>query len=287
MGNTHPAWVHARRLWAAGVPELRQLRAFVAVAEELNFTRAAERLHLGQQAVSKSIGLLERELGVALLERTTREVRLTPAGAALLDAGRDALLAADAAFEGARTVGRGLTGTVRIGLTPPVGSATRAEVVAVLRDGAADLSIAFHEIRPGEIAAALRERTVYVVLARTSRDGAEVDSAPLRPSPAELLVPAGHALHRPAAHPPERRGRAGRAGRGPRHRRRRAGRARRRGRRRPGAGRVAAGRARAGGDRRRRVAAAPCPVVGGPAAARRRAAAGGHGDRVSGGARTA
>jgi DNA-binding transcriptional LysR family regulator len=176
------------------MPELRQLRAFVAVAEELNFTRAAERLHVGQQGVSKSIGLLERELGVALLERTTREVRLTPAGAALLEAGRDALLAADAAFERARTVGRGLTGTVRIGITPPVGSATRAEVVGVLRDGAADLSIAFHEIRPGEIAAALRARTVDLVLARTSRDGAEVDSTPLRPSPVELLVPAGHRL---------------------------------------------------------------------------------------------
>jgi DNA-binding transcriptional LysR family regulator len=66
------------------MPELRQLRAFVAVAQELNFTRAAERLHLGQQAVSKSVRQLERELGVTLLERTTREVRLTPAGAALL-----------------------------------------------------------------------------------------------------------------------------------------------------------------------------------------------------------
>ena len=62
------------------MPELGQLRAFVAVAEELNFTRAAPRLFLGQQAVSKSIGQLERELGVMLLERTTREVRLTPAG---------------------------------------------------------------------------------------------------------------------------------------------------------------------------------------------------------------
>ena len=69
------------------MPELRQLRAFVAVAEELNFTRAAERLHLGQQAVSKSVGQLERELGVALLERTTREVRLTPAGDARSAAG--------------------------------------------------------------------------------------------------------------------------------------------------------------------------------------------------------
>jgi DNA-binding transcriptional LysR family regulator len=66
-------------LLVAAVPELRQLRAFVAVAEERNFTRAAARLHLAQQAVSKSVRGLERELGVELLQRTTREVRLTPA----------------------------------------------------------------------------------------------------------------------------------------------------------------------------------------------------------------
>ena len=81
------------------MPELRQLRAFVAVAEELNFTRAAERLHLAQQAVSKSVGQLERELGVELLERTTREVRLTAGRRRAARAGgRDALAAADAAF---------------------------------------------------------------------------------------------------------------------------------------------------------------------------------------------
>src|SRR5215218_3008351 len=100
------------------MPELRQLRAFVAVAEELNFTRAAERLHLRQQAVSKSVQQLERELAVELLERTTREVSLTPAGAKLLAAGRDALAATDAAFERARTIGRGLAGTVRVGVSP-------------------------------------------------------------------------------------------------------------------------------------------------------------------------
>ncbi len=176
------------------MPELRQLRAFLAVAEELNFTRAAERLHLGQQAVSKSVGQLERELGVALLERTTREVRLTAAGEALLAAGAPALLAADAAFERARAVGRGLAGTVRVGVTPAIGPAVREEVARALRDGAPDLSVAFHELRPGDLAPALRERSVEVVLARTARGDAGIDSTPLRPSPAELLVPAGHRL---------------------------------------------------------------------------------------------
>ena len=181
------------------MPELRQLRAFVAVAEELNFTRAAERLHLAQQAVSKSVRQLERELGVELLERTTREVRLTPAGTALLDSGRAVLIAAESAFEGARSVGRGLSGSVRVGITPAVGAQVRDEVTRVLLDGAPDLLVSFHEVRPGEVARRLRDHTVDLVLARTERDAQGVESAALPPSPVELHVPRGHRLARAEA----------------------------------------------------------------------------------------
>jgi DNA-binding transcriptional LysR family regulator len=176
------------------MPELRQLRAFVAVAEELNFTRAAERLHLRQQAVSKSVQQLERELAVELLERTTREVSLTPAGAELLAAGRDALAATDAAFERARTIGRGLAGTVRVGVSPAVGPSVRDEVVRVLRHSAPDLYVSLHELRPADVAPALRDRDVDLVLARTAPDAPDVDSASLRPSRVVLCAPAGHWL---------------------------------------------------------------------------------------------
>lgn len=176
------------------MPELRQLRAFVAVAEERNFTRAAARLHLAQQAVSKSVRQLERELGVELLQRTTREVRLTPAGAELLRSGREALAAADAAFGRAREVGAALAGRVRIGATPAVGAAVLGEVVAVLRDGAPELSVSALDVRPGEISRLLRNRDIDLVLARTWRGGPEVESASLRPTPAVLVVPADHPL---------------------------------------------------------------------------------------------
>jgi DNA-binding transcriptional LysR family regulator len=176
------------------VPELRQLRTFVAVAEELSFTRAAERLHLGQQAVSKSVAQLERELGVELLERTTREVRLTRAGAALLESGRTALTAADAAFDRAREVGRGLTGEVRVGVSPAIGPAERERVVQVLRDGAPDLAVALIEVRPGEMERRLRSRDLDLILARTSTGLDSIDSASLRPVPAVLCVPAGHPI---------------------------------------------------------------------------------------------
>ncbi len=176
------------------MPDLRHLRAFVAVAEERNFTRAAARLFVAQQAVSRSVAQLEQELGVTLLERTTHAVTLTPAGAALLASGRRVLGAADAAFAEARAVARGLTGTVRVGVTPAVGARVRSEAVRVLRDGAPDVSVSVHEVRPGAVPQLLRDRAVDVVLARTTPGAPEVDSAALRPTPATLVVPPGHRL---------------------------------------------------------------------------------------------
>jgi len=176
------------------MPELRHLRAFVAVAQDLSFTRAAERLHLGQQAVSKTVAQLERELGVALLERTTHDVRLTPAGEALLRAGRDAVAAADAAFALAQEIGSGLSGRVRAGVTPAVGPGDREELARVLREGAPDLSVAIREVRPGEIGSLLRGRELDLVLARSAPLDDALDSAPLRPTPVVLCVPAGHRL---------------------------------------------------------------------------------------------
>jgi DNA-binding transcriptional LysR family regulator len=176
------------------VPELRQLRAFVAVAEELNFTRAADRLHLAQQAVSRSVAQLERELGVTLLERTTHDVTLTKAGATLLDSGRQVLVAVDAAFDQAQAVGRGLAGTVKVGITPAVGARVRGEVVRVLRDGAPEASVSFLEVRPSQIVSLLRDRDLDLAIARTSPQSPEVASAALPPTRATLHVPAGHRL---------------------------------------------------------------------------------------------
>jgi DNA-binding transcriptional LysR family regulator len=176
------------------VPELRQLRTFIALAEELSFTRAAERLFVGQQAVSKTIRQLERELGVELVERTTREVRLTAAGAALLEAGRPALAAAEAAFDAARAAGRGLAGTIRVGVSPAVGPRERQEVVDLLRQDAPNVSVALLEVRPRQIRPMLRARELDLVLARTAPEAPDIDSAALRPTPVVLCVPAGHRL---------------------------------------------------------------------------------------------
>lgn len=118
--------------------ELRHLTAFVAVAEEGGFTAAAARLVVVQSAVSASVKALERELGTPLLERTSRRVALTDAGATLLPHARATLDAARDAREAVTAVRQGLGGTVRVGTMTSVGL---VDVPALLG--------AFHREHPG------------------------------------------------------------------------------------------------------------------------------------------
>lgn len=97
-------------------PEVRQLQYFVAVAEELNFTRAAQRLHVVQQSLSTAIAQLEAVLGIRLFERTTRSVRLTSAGAAWLPYAREALASMNRAADAAEDLAAGRSGRLRVGL---------------------------------------------------------------------------------------------------------------------------------------------------------------------------
>lgn len=96
--------------------ELRQLRTFLAVAEEQSFTRAADRLYVVQSAVSATLQTLERELGAPLFDRSSHPVSLTDAGRALLSEARKTLAAAEAAVAAVDEVRGGLRGTVQLGI---------------------------------------------------------------------------------------------------------------------------------------------------------------------------
>src|SRR5437763_8919642 len=117
--------------------ELRQLRYFVTVADEANFTRAAERLHVAQPGVSAQVRRLERELGHELLDRSGRSVRLTEVGAAVLPYARAAL----AAVSGARLAVDELTGLVHGHVAVGTVTSHNVDLPGLLAD--------FHEEHPG------------------------------------------------------------------------------------------------------------------------------------------
>ena len=98
--------------------ELRHLRYFVAVAEELHFRKAAERLHVAQPTVSEQIRKLEQELGVMLFNRSQRSVALTPPGTAFLVKARHVLRHAEVAQQAARNAGDRATTRLRVGYLP-------------------------------------------------------------------------------------------------------------------------------------------------------------------------
>ena len=115
---------------------LRHLRCFIAVAEELHFGRAARRLHVEQSPLSRTIRQLEAGLGVTLLERTPRGVRLTPAGQVFLEEARRVLLAFEQAQTKARAVAAGHRGTLRIALAGGVGRTRLSALLALCREEA-------------------------------------------------------------------------------------------------------------------------------------------------------
>lgn len=110
--------------------DVEQLRAFVAVAEELHFGRAAERLHMAQPPMSRTIQRLERDLGTPLFERTTRAVSLTPAGTALLPLAEDILRSIERARTVVEEAASGHAGTVRIAFA---GASTHLRLASLAR----------------------------------------------------------------------------------------------------------------------------------------------------------
>jgi DNA-binding transcriptional LysR family regulator len=145
--------------------ELRHLRYFIAVAEELNFSRAAQRLRMAQPPLSVAIRQLETDVGASLFERTSREVRLTEAGEALLAGARRTLAEADAAVAAARRVAAGELGILRIGYNWSAGFETLPTLGRAFTQKHPGIELVTEEMRPSRMTDALRARTIDVALA--------------------------------------------------------------------------------------------------------------------------
>jgi DNA-binding transcriptional LysR family regulator len=140
--------------------ELRYLVAFLAIAEELHFGRAAARLHLAQPTLSQQLQRLERKIGVELVNRTSREVQLTPAGRAFEREARLVLKQATRAVSAARETAAGQTGTMSIGFNFPAGRRVLEPTLRRLSVDYPGISTRLMEARTGPQLRALADGTI-------------------------------------------------------------------------------------------------------------------------------
>jgi DNA-binding transcriptional LysR family regulator len=173
--------------------EVRQLRYFVAVAEELHFGRAADRLGMAQPPLSRAIRDLERQLGVVLFERTTRQVRLTAAGEVLL---RDARTALDAITTAARRARQAASQSprLRVALKADVDGGLLPQILDAYRDEDAALPPELVLGAFGEQAQALRDGRADVGLVLCPFDDRGLDSEPLLTEPVLVALAAADPL---------------------------------------------------------------------------------------------
>jgi len=183
--------------------ELRHLRYFLAVAEELHFTRAARRLGINQPPLSQQIQQLERELGAPLFQRAARAVSLTEAGQALLGDARRILREVDQASDRVRRVARGEQGRLRLGMInsapfhPMIPS-----VIREFRRRYPAVALSLEEDATPELAAAVRSDGVDAAFVRPLLGGSEgLRVETVLEEDLVIALPAGHALTQRAAIP--------------------------------------------------------------------------------------
>ena len=174
--------------------ELRHLRYFVAVAEELHFGRAALRLRIAQPALSQQIRQLDGELGVALLARTKRRVALTEPGRLFLPEARRALAQAAAAADVARRAGAGEVGRLRIGYVDAALWGVLPAVLGAYRERHPDVRLTLLERLPTQQVAALRQGDLDVGIGPPPRLIGEFETAPVSEERVVVALPAAHPL---------------------------------------------------------------------------------------------
>jgi DNA-binding transcriptional LysR family regulator len=171
----------------------RLLRPFVALADELHFGRAAERLHVTQPALSQQIARLERQVGVRLFDRTRTRVELTEAGAAMLPSARTAVEAAEAAAEIAHSHARGEAGELRLGLSPGAHYVAQP-VLAEFARRRPQVRVRARQDNSGALAEQVADGRLELALGFCTEPREGVVCEWLRDEPVVVAVAAGHTL---------------------------------------------------------------------------------------------
>lgn len=174
--------------------ELRHLRCFVAVAEELHFARAAERLHMEQSPLSRTIKDLEYRLGVQLFERTTRRTRLTWAGTVLLQEARRVIAVVEQAKASVKGAASGYRGQLRIALSDGVPQSRLASLLALCREEDPDIEIFLREVPSAMQTRGLLDDLFAVGLSQTANQADGLLAVPVWHDPLVVTLPARHQL---------------------------------------------------------------------------------------------
>jgi DNA-binding transcriptional LysR family regulator len=174
--------------------ELRHLRYFVAVAEELNFTRAAERLHIAQPPLSVQIRNLESEIGAELLSREARNIKLTEAGRVFLEQARQTLANANRGVTLARQAAKGEIGHLSIGHNRPAEFRVFPKIVPAFKKKRPHVHLTFHSLKMSQQFEALRRDELDLGFVWLPVPTDEFDVQELTKEPLVAMLPADHRL---------------------------------------------------------------------------------------------
>lgn len=173
---------------------LKQIECFVAVVEELHFGRAAARLHMTQPPLSRQIRLLEHDLNIQLLVRTSRTVKVTPAGAVFFQEARQLLSLAQNASRSAQRIARGEAGIINLGFTAGSSYSFLPKLLARTNSSVKNTDIVLHEMMTRDQIESLNSHTIDVGILRRTIEAKNIELVCVAREMLMLAIPRGHRL---------------------------------------------------------------------------------------------
>lgn len=184
--------------------EFRHLRYFVAVAQELHFGRAAQKLHIAQPPLSQQIRRLEEIVGCILFQRTSRSVRLTPAGEALLESAQRTLTRVGEDLDSVRSIARGEVGSLSVGFVSSAMFSRLPHALSTYRKRYPKVCLSLHEFHSKQLIEAIRKREIHVGLVRDPGPIPDLHSETVLKEPLIAIFPKRHPLARYSVIPLEK-----------------------------------------------------------------------------------